>query len=159
MNIRRYRIGEEKEIWKVCYDTIRIINGRDYTQEQVQKWAPDSIDSDWSERLRQKNPFIAEHNGQIIGFAELEANGHIDRFYSHHQWQRKGIGKLLYQAIEDEASRMKIDLLFAEVSMTAREFFLSRGFEIVGEENNLICGTIAKRFRMQKRLNFEASPN
>jgi putative acetyltransferase len=159
MNIRRYRIGEEKEIWKVCYDTTRIINGRDYTQEQVQRWAPDSIDSDWNERLRQKNPFIAEHDGQIVGFAELDANGHIDRFYSHHQWQRKGVGKLLYQAIEDEASRMKIDLLFAEVSMTAREFFLSRGFEIVGEENNLICGTIAKRFRMQKRLNFEANPN
>lgn len=136
------------------YNTTRLINGQDYTQEQVRRWAPDQIESGWSERLSRKNPFIAEHDGQIIGFAELEADGHIDRFYCHHQWQRKGVGKQLYKAMEDEASRVKIHLLFAEVSVTAREFFLSRGFEIVREENNLVCGAYAKRFHMKKRLNF-----
>jgi N-acetylglutamate synthase-like GNAT family acetyltransferase len=152
MNVRRYKIGEENEIWRLYHNTTRKINGKDYTQEQVERWAPDQMDANWNERIKQKNPFVAEHDGQIIGFVELESNGHIDRFYCHHEWQRKGVGKLLYQAIEDEARRMKINLLFAEVSITAKHFFQSRGFEIVEEESNLICGSPAKRFKMQKRL-------
>jgi N-acetylglutamate synthase-like GNAT family acetyltransferase len=126
--------------------------GRDYTSKQVERWAPDHMPAEWTEGISQKNPFVAEHEGMIVGFAELEPNGHIDRFYCHSDWQRKGDGKQLYQAIEEEACRMKIDLIFAEVSVTAREFFLSRGFEIVLEENNIICDAPAKRFQMQKRL-------
>jgi len=53
------------------------------------------MEADWKESVRQRNPFVVEHEGKIIGFAELEANGHIDGFYCHHQWQRKGVGKLL----------------------------------------------------------------
>ena len=152
MNIRRYKIGEEAEIWQLYFRTTRIINGQDYTKEQIRRWAPDQIEPNWSERLRQTNPFIAEHEGQIIGFAELEPNGHIDRFYCHHEWQRRGVGKLLFRAVEHEALRIKLPLLFTEVSLNARNFFLSRGFEVVEEERNVICGTVAPRFRMQKRL-------
>ncbi len=154
MNVRRYQAGEEEQIWQVYYDTTRLINGRDYTAEQVRRWAPDEGKPGWNERLKEKNPFVAEEEGQILGFAELEGNGHIGYFYSHHQWQRKGVGKLLYRALEEEALRRKIPLLFAEVSVTAREFFLGRGFEIVAEQNNLVCGTVAPNFQMQKRLLF-----
>jgi GNAT superfamily N-acetyltransferase len=152
MNVRRYKIGEEDELWRLHYHTTREINGRDYTKEQVERWAPDRMEADWKERIRQKNPFVAEHEGDVIGFAELEANGHIDRFYCHHQWQRRGIGKLLYQAIEQEAFRLEIPALFLESSITAREFFLGRGFQIVKEESNLICGAPAPRFHMRKEL-------
>jgi GNAT superfamily N-acetyltransferase len=152
MNIRRYKIGEEVDIWQLYYNTTRQINGRDYTKEQVERWAPDQIEADWKERLVQKNPFVAEHEGKIVGFAELDPDGHIDRFYCHHEWQRRGVGKLLYQAIEDEAIRLKIDVLFSESSVNAREFFLSRGFGVVKEECNLICGAPAPRFHMRKKL-------
>jgi N-acetylglutamate synthase-like GNAT family acetyltransferase len=152
MNVRRYKTGEEKEIWLLYYNTTRRINGRDYTKEQVERWAPDQMEASWKERVRQKNPFVAEHEGEIVGFVELEASGHIDRFYCHHQWQRRGIGKLLYQAVEQEAFRLNINVLFLESSKTARKFFLSMGFEIVREESNLICGAPAPRFHMRKEL-------
>ena len=59
---------------------------------------------------------------------------------------------LLEQVSLDEAVRSEDRAAFTEVSVTAREFFPSRGFEIVKEENNLVCGEIAKRFQMQKQL-------
>jgi GNAT superfamily N-acetyltransferase len=152
MNVRRYKIGEEEEIWQLYHDTTRQINGKDYTQEQTKRWAPDQVEAGWNERVRNKNPFVAEHEGKIVGFAELDADGHIDRFYCHYQWQRRGAGKLLYQAIEHEAFRLGIKLLFLTSSVTAREFFLSRGFEIEKEESNLICGSPAPRFHMRKEL-------
>ena len=152
MNIRRYQVGEERKIWQVYRDTTRNINARDYTPEQVHRWAPDLPEPGWNERLARTNPFVAEQDGEIVGFVELEANGHIDYFYCHHQWQRQGIGKKLYQTVEGEASRMRLALLFAEVSVTARKFFESMGFAIKVETNNVVCGAVAKQFRMEKRL-------
>lgn len=151
-------MGEEQEIWKLYYHTTRLINGRDYTGDQVRRWAPDEGQPGWNERLKEKNPFVAEEDGQIVGFAELEANGHIGYFYCHHLRQRQGVGKLLLEAIEREAAQRKISRLFSDVSVSARQFFLGRGFEIVGERENLVCGTVAKNFQMEKRLNSYAQP-
>ena len=134
------------------YHTTRKIIGRDYTQEQIERWVPDEKPANWDESVSRKNPFIAEENGKIVGFAELKRKGHVDKFYCHYQWQRKGAGKLLLQAVEEEARRLQIGLLFTEISVTAKEFFLGQGFAIVKLEENLVCGTIAKRFQMQKRL-------
>ena len=86
------------------------------------------------------------------GFAELESDGHVDGFYCHADWQRKSVGKRLLAAIEDEAKRMCLSSLFLESSITARGFFAGQGFEVVSEENNLVCGAPAKRFHMRKRL-------
>ncbi len=140
------------ELWQLHHDTTRIIIGQAYTPEQVRRWAPDAMEPWWNDRMAQSNPFVAEQDGKIVGFAELETDGHIDRFYCHHQWQRRGVGRKLYQAIEDEASRLGIRLLFAEVSVTARKFFESMGFEVTVEQNNIVCGAVARNFRMQKRL-------
>ena len=152
MTIRRYKTGEEEELWQLRRDTMRHINGLDYTREQIARWAPEHAADGWVEELRRKNPFVVDHEGVLVGFAELEGNGHIDGFYCHFQWQRRGIGTLLYRAIEEEAARLKLDELFLESSVTARGFFLSKGFAIVTEERNLICGAPAPRFHMRKKL-------
>ena len=152
MNIRRSRAGEEAELWLVCRDATRMINRRDYTPEQVRRWAPGLPEPGWNERLAQTNPLVAEQDGKIVGSVELEANGHIDYFYCHYRWQRRGVGRKLYQAVENEAARTGIDLLFAEASVTARTFFESLGFEVKVEANNLVCGAVARQLRMQKQL-------
>lgn len=79
-------------------------------------------------------------------------NGHIDYFYVHHKWQGKGVGSMLYQAIEEAAIRQKLHYLYAEVSVPAKEFFLRKGFKIREERNNIICGAPAKQFIMEKKL-------
>jgi len=151
--IRRFQTGEEETLWQLYRDTTHLINGQDYTNAQCEYWAPwDKNIGEWEGHVRIRNPFVAECNGAIVGFAELEPDGHIDYFYCHHQWQRKGVGTLLYDAIEREACRLLLDCLYTEVSITAREFFLSRGFEIVGEEDNFICGASAKRYLMRKKI-------
>jgi putative acetyltransferase len=131
MNIRRYRPGEEERLWQLYYDTTHIINGKYYTPEQCERWAPAVVDMPrWRERIGARNPFVAEENGRILGFGELEPDGHIDYFYCDHAHQRRGIGRLLYEAIEKEARRLKIPCLHAAVSVTARAFFLRMGFEV-----------------------------
>lgn len=153
MVARRYNPGEEQELWQLYHDTTHFINGKYYTKEQVERWAPPDKDmTEWKERLKQKNPFVVVENDAILGFAELEPNGHIDYFYTHHKWQGKGVGSALYQAVEEEAFRQNLPCLYAEVSIPAKEFFLKKGFKVVEEKNKIVCGTPAKNFMMKKEL-------
>lgn len=153
MQVRRYRPGEEDELWQLYYDTTHIIIGKVYTKEQVDRWAPHNKDMDeWKERLKKKNPFVVVENDTIIGFAELEPDGHIDYFYVHHNWQGMGVGSMLYNTIEEEAINKKTPHLYAEVSVPAKEFFLKQGFKILEEKNKIICGAPAPNFIMKKKL-------
>ena len=153
MEIRRYHLGEEEEIWQLFYNTVHIVNQRDYTKEQIERWAPQNKDmKKWAERIKKKNPFVAVEGGEVLGFGELEKDGHIDCFYVHHNYQGKGVGSELYEAIEKEAIKQKMPCLFAEVSATAKGFFLAKNFKIKEEKNNIVCGAPAPQFIMEKRL-------
>lgn len=159
MTIRRYRPGEEEALWCLYHDTTHRILGRDYTSEQCERWAPAVADmSQWTERIRARNPFVAEHDGQILGFAELEPDGHIDFFYCHHAHQRQGVGRRLYEAIEAEATRLQISCLHAAVSTTAKAFFLRMGFAVVKEQRNIVCGVVAPNAIMRKELPAHKEP-
>lgn len=154
MNIRRFKIGDEDILWRLYYETTHRINGQEYTKEQVERWAPKDKDMiEWSRRVRVRNPFVAEDDGIIVGFAELEANGHIDFFYCHHLWQRKGVGRMLYEALENEARGLNLRHLRSEVSVPARAFFEAMGFRVTVEQNNVVCGSVAKNYVMEKQIN------
>jgi GNAT superfamily N-acetyltransferase len=153
MEVRRYSPGEEEELWHLYYHTTHRIVSQFYTKEQVERWAPRDKDMDaWKARIEEKNPFIAVDNRVIIGFAELDPDGHVDNFYTHHQWQGKGVGSALYARVETEAIRQKLPFLYAEVSLPAKEFFLKQGFEILKEQHNIVCGSPAPNFIMKKML-------
>ena len=151
MKIRRYYPGEEEALWSLLYNTVHKINVKDYSQAQINAWAPDEWDMEqWKKRLAQTNPFVSEIDGQLVGFTELEKNGHIDCFYCDHRWQQKGIGSSLLKAIEAEAARQGISCLFAEASITARGFFEKMGFSVEGEQVVILRGEEFNRFRVSK---------
>lgn len=153
MNVRRYNPGEEGELWQLYYDTTHIVNGKYYTKEQIERWAPKDKDMDeWKKRIAAKNPFVAVEDGAILGFAELESGGHIDFFYVHHKYQGKGVGSLLYDTVENEAISQKMPHLYAEVSISAKAFFLKKEFKVLEEQNKIVCGAPAKNFLMKKKL-------
>ena len=156
MEIRRYKFGEESAIWGVYFAATRESVARDYHPDLVERWAPPNQDMKaWGERLAQKNPFIAIVDGQIVGMAEIEADGFIDHFYVHPRWQDKGIGKALLATLEAEAAKVGMRTVFADVSVTAQPFFLSQGFRIIEAKSNVVLGHPAPNFRMQKTLNSE----
>jgi putative acetyltransferase len=147
MKIRTYKIEDTEEIINLFYDTIHEVNIRDYTKAQVDAWAPKNMDIEvWVGRLKSKFTYVAEESNKIIGFGELEANGHIDCFYCHKDFQRKGIGTSILEQIESKARSLRIKKLFTEASITAKPFFESKNFIVVRKQE--------VEFRGQKFINF-----
>lgn len=155
---RRFRPGDLPALIALFRDTVRRVNIRDYTPEQVAAWAPDDVDPARWETLAGRFTVIAEIDGEIAGFTDLEPDGHVDRFFVHADRQRAGVGKTLLAAIVEEARRLRLGRLFSEVSITARPFFESQGFVVLAEQEVEVRGVRFINYRMERRLDGAASP-
>jgi len=153
MYLRHFQPADTAAIVKLFQQTIHQINIRDYTQEQVNAWAPAEMDHQrWAVRLENSFTLVAVNKDEVIGFAMLEPNGHIDCFYTHAHYQRQGIGNALLEALEARARERGVTRLFTEASITARPFFVSNGFTIL-EEQQVVCrGVSFTNYRMEKEL-------
>ena len=87
LSIRSYSPGDAPVLLEMFLDTIRRVNSRDYSPEQIRAWASDEISlADWSNRFSGRLTMVAELDERLVGFADLEPNGHIDpRALRHRQ--------------------------------------------------------------------------
>jgi putative acetyltransferase len=153
MTIRRYQPGEESAIWNVYFRTTHESNARDYHPDLLHRWAPPDQDMDqWRLRVMDRNPFVAEVEGQIVGMAEMDEQGGIDYFYVLPEFQGQRIGLSLLKALESEARKNEVRALTADVSHTAKKFFESQGFQVVEARANVILGHSAPNFAMRKEV-------
>jgi putative acetyltransferase len=151
--LRSYKSEDAPLLLALFRDTIRRINSRDYNPDQIRAWASDEIDPDvWAGRFIGRFVLVAEEAGSPIGFAELEANGHIDRFYVSADHQRQGVGRALLSAIVTEARRLHLSRLFTEASITARAFFESQGFQMLAPQVVTCRGCEFVNYRMERLL-------
>jgi putative acetyltransferase len=96
VTLRPYRPDDAPALLALFRDTIRRVNSRDYSPAQVWVWASDDIDmARWFGRFTGRFVRVAEEAGDPVGFAELEANGNVDRVYVSADYQRQEIGRRL----------------------------------------------------------------
>jgi putative acetyltransferase len=152
ITLRPYRPDDAPALLALFRDTIRRVNIRDYSPAQVAAWASDDIDPvTWAERFNGRFVPVAEESGRPVGFAELEAGGHIDRVYvSDHQ--RRGIARRLLAAVVAEARRVGLTRLFTEASITARPFFEAEGFVVLASQVVTCRGVEFVNYRMERFL-------
>ncbi len=83
LSIRSYRAADAPTLWTLFYHTVREVNCRDYQTDQVKAWAPEDFEPQtWQARMDTITPFIAEIEGQIVGYADLQPDGFIDHFFA-----------------------------------------------------------------------------
>jgi len=153
MLVRTLRVGDIPGISRLYYDTIHHINSDDYTREQVDAWAPAVPDVDfWKERFKKYRVYVAEEDKHVVGFTELAATGHIDCFFVHHEWQRRGVGTRLMDRLVLTAGKEKMLRLSAEVSITAVPFFRDREFIVLKENETIRQNVKFKQFTMERWL-------
>jgi putative acetyltransferase len=153
MKIRLFHEQDAEQIAQLFHDAVREINIRDYSSNQVKAWAPDNIHfRNWAKICSERLTYVADDEGVIAGFGELELSGHIDCFYCHKNYQRMGISSQIYRAIETKARELGMNRLYTEASITAKPFFLHMGFEIIREQQVERRGETFVNYAMEKFL-------
>lgn len=150
MLIRAYRPGEEGALREVFHSSVHQRAKRNYSAEQLDAWAPREYDHDWwSNRIRGNRPFVAEVEGRIAGYADLQDSGYIDQFFVAGGHTGQGVGSALMRHLLAEAARRRIGVLFANVSLTAEPFFARHGFVVEARRQVMVRGITLANARMR----------
>jgi putative acetyltransferase len=153
MTIRPYRVEDCPRLVALFRQSVRQVGALHYSPEQVLAWAPDEIDiGHFGARRASRPTWVAEKAGQIVGFADLEADGQIDMLYVHPEYQRQGIAQTLLGAVEANAIERGMRRLYAQASLGARPFFERQEFLAVSEQTVRRNGQLFVNYRMEKAL-------
>jgi len=151
--IRRYRPGEERALFNVYYSAIHLVASRDYSPRQIEAWAPRNVDPAlWQDRMRGINPYVAELEGEVVAYADLQANGYIDHFFVSGAHPRRGLGTLLMNHILREARLLGLSELTSDVSRTAQGFYERFGFAVVEQREPVVRGVVIPNALMRLEL-------
>ena len=151
--IRYYEAGDAPEIVRLFFETVRSVNRADYSDEQLEAWAPGVPDpEEWHARMAGRRTLVAEEGGEVVGFAKLEYDGRLDMLHVRKDAVGRGVGRRLYEAVEREARGQGLGWIFTEASITARPFFEQQGFRVVREQMVSRRGVSMANFVMEREL-------
>ena len=153
MILRNYHPQDCKKIFELFYDTIHSVNAADYTDIQINAWAPKDMDlTEWDNKLSNKYSVVVEKEHIIIGFGSADDTGYFDLLYVHKDYQRIGVATLIADDIEGYIYRNGIPTITTAVSITAKPFFEKRRYLVLEEQNVECRGQYFVNYKMQKKL-------
>lgn len=150
MIIRGYLPSDCTQIAQLFYDTVHSVNAADYTSEQLDAWADGHVDLEaWDNSFREHFTLVACDGKEIVGFADMDENGYLDRLYVHRDYQRKGVASSLLREL---SQNVKTDEITTYASITARPFFEKMGYRVVRENIVERKGVSLINYFMVKKL-------
>jgi putative acetyltransferase len=151
--IRPLKESDMVHLNQLFIETVHTINAADYSQEQLDAWAPKKRAAIyWNARLKDHITYVADAQGVIVGFADITKDGNVDHVYVHKNFQGKGIARALVHQLEDDACRLGLSVLRTEVSITAKPFFQKIGFMVICKQDKIHNGLIFTTYCMHKNL-------
>jgi putative acetyltransferase len=149
--IRKYEVGEEKILRELFFQTIHEVNTRDYTEEQVNAWAPIDYEMNhWVTHFVETQPYVALVSNEIAGYADVQDDGYIDHFFCHSKFQGQGVGAALMKTLFHEGMRLGIKRFYSQVSITAKPFFEKHGFKELKQQRVCIRGVNLTNYLMER---------
>lgn len=114
-----------------------------YSPEWIELWREDLTVT--PELIQNSIAFVAELNGEIMGFWCRSANESSEPsqglLFIHPDHMGKGVGKLLFKAVKEDALKRGIHFFTIEADPNAVPFYEKMGAEKIGEkESSVIPG-------------------
>jgi putative acetyltransferase len=150
--IRRAKETDLDAVLSLYYDTVKIINSKHYSAEQIEAWLDDeSRPEKFLLKINEQLFYVCINEiGELLGFSSITKEGYLDLLYASTNHQRNGVGTLLLEQLLVAAKIYKMTRIDADVSITAVPFFLSKGFEVENEQEVERNGVKLTNFRMIK---------
>lgn len=154
MYLRLATLHDIPDMKNLFAETIRTVNSKDYTPDQIEIWTAAVFNADrWHQLIKDQYCMLAFNSSDtLIGFGSL-LKDYIDFMYVHRDYQGIGTASLILKVLLAEACRQKYVIVYADVSITARPFFESRGFMVVHENVKLVRRVEIRNLRMEYKSN------
>lgn len=150
---RSYKSTDLESILSLFYDTVHAINIKDYSQEQINMWAPPVLDKvKWAKSLSEHFTYVVEMDDKIVGFCDMTHNGSLEHLYVDKGFQGHGIASLLLETVEKKAYGLGLADIVTVSSITAKPFFEKRGFMVMTEQEKIVSGVSFVTYVMKKKI-------
>lgn len=145
---RPYQSDDIAEMAALFYETVHTVNAKDYSEEQRNAWADGTVDLEaWNRSFLEHDTIVAQDGGKIVGFADMEKGGYLDRLYVHRDYQGQGIATALCDRLERAETGNRFT---THASITARPFFEGRGYRVRKEQQVERKGVLLTNYQMEK---------
>lgn len=153
MEIKPYKSGDCPEMAQLFYDTVHTVAAKDYDKAQLCAWATGQVDlAGWNTSFLAHHTLLAWENQVLVGFADMDSGGYLDRLYVHKDYQGQGIATALVGALHQSAIQSGVCKFTTHASVTARPFFERLGYEVVTPQTVERNGVSIKNFVMEKTI-------
>ena len=148
IKLRNFKAEDCRAVLDLFYSTVLSVNAKDYSKEELDAWADGNFDFKvWIESLLSHYSLVATIDDKIVGFGDIAEDGYLDRLYVHKDYQSIGIGTLLCSALESYAGNKRIT---TAASITAKPFFLNRGYKVIKEQRVERKGILLTNYLTEK---------
>ena len=131
--IRKFTQHDLWSVYQLVQNTIDISYHEAYLKEAVEFFKEHHPEEQILNDAAAGYTVVAESNREIVGTGTLLGT-HIVRVFVDPLHQHRGIGKVIVQELEREASVEESATLYLEASLVSRQFWESLGFIIQKED-------------------------
>ncbi len=129
--IRHATAADAGAVHTIVLLALRETNARDYPPSVIDRLAL-TLPGKVASNLETWCAFVATANGLVVGTGSLNGQT-VSSVYVHPNYQGRGIATKLMDAVENAANAQSLETLSVQSSVTAKPFYLKRGFKIVRE--------------------------
>lgn len=142
MLIRRYADTDAEATLTVFFRAIDRTARADYSEAQRAAWAhrDGRTVPAWHADRSAADTWVAEIDGRVLGFIDLDSAGTIDMLFVDPDFGRRGIAAALLAKSLAHAVSRRLSHVRTYASDTARPFFLAHGFRVEAEHTVVVRG-------------------
>ncbi len=147
LTIRKYLKEDCGHLAELFFKTVHAVNVKDYTEEELNAWADGKVNlEEWNRSFLEHYTVVAEKDGKVAGFGDIDKTGYLDRLYVHKDYQRQKIATAICDELE---KAVDADKIVTHASITAKPFFIKRGYTVIKEQQVVRHGVSLTNYVME----------
>jgi len=156
MIVKTYSPATRKDlndITQLFEETIKRVAKYDYSPQEIASWSDGAKNTDnWFKRIDTHYFLLVKVENKLVGMASIDSSGYLDVLYVHHNHQGQGIASSLLSRMEEKALKDGHRSVTSDVSITAKPFFIHKGYKIIRPQLVLCRGVVLRNYHVQKHL-------
>lgn len=122
--------GDGQSLYDVTVQSIQGLGKQHYSSDQLAGWMGERTADYYEDMIKKNKAFIAEENGEILGFVDADP-GEVTRLFLLPKAAGRGLGKRLLKLGVEIAAKGHLGPIKIESTLNAQGFYERHGFKTI----------------------------